>query len=401
MTSLSRRRRDGWMSLFRRRRPSDLVSGMLLLDEEQFLLAIRKERSRAERRDLAFSILKASLDNGTDLLAFPEAEELLQAFRQRLRITDEIGVFGNSIGILLPETIASEAAIVANELTRIAAGFRLSLATDILVWPEPVDGQLSESEGGKGGFHHPGNGSPPRERELLDDLNSGSVAVAQQATRPALKSDASAIKVSTLEFSHPVPFWKRALDFSGAAAGLILLSPVMLGAAMAIKLTSPGPVFFRQWREGKDGKLFRIYKFRTMRRGADSEKHLLRQFSEQDGPAFKLKNDPRLTRIGKYLRRCCVDELPQLINVWKGEMSLVGPRPLPADESLSCTRWQRRRLEVLPGMTCIWQVSGGRDIPFDDWMRMDLQYVREITPSNDIRLLFHTALVAFFHRGSV
>ncbi len=401
MTSLSRRRRDGWMSLFRLRRPVNHFSCNYLLDEEQFLLAIRKERSRAERRDIAFSILKAGLADNGDLFSSPEAGPVLKAFRNRLRITDEMGVFDNALGILLPETIASEAAVVANDLTAIAAGFKLDLVTDILVWPEPVDSGRSGDNIGNVASDEAVDGGAAKDRGVLNRQNSGNVALVEQASQTAVKRQSAEFRTSTLDFSQSTPFWKRALDLTGATAGLVLLSPVMLGAALAIKLSSAGPVLFQQWREGKDGKLFRIYKFRTMLVGADGDQHLLRQYSEQDGPAFKLKDDPRLTRVGKYLRRCCVDELPQLFNVWKGEMSLVGPRPLPADESLSCSRWQRRRLEVLPGMTCIWQVSGGRNIPFEDWMRMDLQYVKKIRVTTDLKLLFRTALVAMFHRGSV
>lgn len=180
-----------------------------------------------------------------------------------------------------------------------------------------------------------------------------------------------------------------------------MLSPVLLAAAAMIRLNSKGPALFLQWREGKDGQLFRIYKFRTMRVGADEEKSAFRKMSEQDGPAFKLKNDPRITSVGRYLRKSCVDELPQLINVLKGEMSLVGPRPLPVDESLNCSTWHRRRLDVQPGMTCIWQVDGGRDIPFDDWMRMDLDYIRQRSMFTDLKLIAKTAIVTLLHRGSV
>ncbi len=146
--------------------------------------------------------------------------------------------------------------------------------------------------------------------------------------------------------------------------------------AAAIKFTSPGPVFFRQSRSGRGGRPFFMYKFRSMVVDAEESKSELLTLNEQDGPAFKLTSDPRVTRLGQFLRDTSLDELPQLINVFKGDMSLVGPRPLPCEETAGCLDWQRRRLDVTPGLTCIWQVRGRSRVTFNEWVRMDLQYVR-------------------------
>ena len=197
------------------------------------------------------------------------------------------------------------------------------------------------------------------------------------------------------------PWWKRGIDILGASAGLTLLSPVLLVAAVSIKMSSKGPVFFLQEREGKDGKQFGILKFRTMIVNAEELQNGLRDKSEQDGPAFKLTDDPRVTKVGRYLRKSCIDELPQLWNVLKGDMSLVGPRPLPIHESLACTAWQRTRLTVLPGLTCTWQAYGGRDVKFAQWMQMDLDYINRRSFFFDLRLIFDTAFIALMHRGSV
>ena len=197
------------------------------------------------------------------------------------------------------------------------------------------------------------------------------------------------------------PWWKRGIDILGASAGLTLLSPVLVAAAVSIRCSSKGPVFFLQEREGKDGKQFGILKFRTMVVNAEELQNGLRDKSEQDGPAFKLTDDPRVTKVGKYLRKSCIDELPQLWNVLKGDMSLVGPRPLPLQESLACTAWQRTRLTVLPGLTCTWQAYGGRDVKFAQWMQMDLDYINRRSFFFDLRLIFDTACIALMHRGSV
>jgi lipopolysaccharide/colanic/teichoic acid biosynthesis glycosyltransferase len=138
-----------------------------------------------------------------------------------------------------------------------------------------------------------------------------------------------------------------------------------------------------------------------MRPGADDEKHALRQHSQQDGPAFKMRRDPRLTLVGRFLRATSIDELPQLWNVLRGEMSLVGPRPLPCDESAACLRWQRRRLEVTPGLTCIWQVSGRNLLAFDEWMRMDLRYVDGRSPWLDFTLLLRTLPAVLSRKGAM
>jgi len=220
------------------------------------------------------------------------------------------------------------------------------------------------------------------------------------AVEARLNEVASSISTAVIpELS--TPWWKRTIDIVGAGAGLIVLSPVLLAAAVAIKVSSPGPIMFRQKREGLGGKQFEILKFRTMVIDAEAKQASLRGVSEQDGPAFKLKDDPRVTAVGATLRKSCIDELPQLVNVLVGQMSLVGPRPLPVSESTECAPWQRMRLTVLPGLTCTWQAHGGRNVSFDRWMRMDLDYIKNRSFVSDVRLIIETAFIALLQRGSV
>jgi lipopolysaccharide/colanic/teichoic acid biosynthesis glycosyltransferase len=213
------------------------------------------------------------------------------------------------------------------------------------------------------------------------------------------ESDESAEGLELI-FMRGVPLWKRTIDIVGASLGLIVLVPFFLIVAAAIKFTSAGPVLYGQLRRGRGGRPFRMYKFRSMVAGADSHKSKLLHLNEQDGPAFKIKNDPRITRIGRFLRDTSIDELPQLWNVLRGEMSLVGPRPLPCDEQDACSSWQRSRLDVTPGLTCIWQVRGRSQVTFHEWVRMDLEYIRRRSLWQDTKILLATVPAVLLRRGA-
>jgi len=193
---------------------------------------------------------------------------------------------------------------------------------------------------------------------------------------------------------------KRALDMVLSAVGLILLLPLILLTAVAIKLSSPGPVFFRQRRCGRNGGEFWMVKFRTMVKDAEKMQAQLRPLSEVDGPVFKIENDPRSTALGRLLRRYSIDEIPQLWNVVKGEMSLVGPRPLAAREMKFCNAWRDVRLKVRPGVTGLWQVSGRSKTSFHDWIRLDIEYVRERSTLVDVKILGKTLVVVLRGLGS-
>lgn len=192
---------------------------------------------------------------------------------------------------------------------------------------------------------------------------------------------------------------KRAFDFFASLLGLIICSPLFLVVAIAIKAEDPkGRVFYNQPRIGLNGTTFSCHKFRSMYSNADEIKASLMDQNEMDGPVFKIRNDPRITKVGRFIRKWSIDELPQLWNVLVGEMSLVGPRPLPVAEELACTPYQRQRELVKPGLTCYWQVSGRNDVMFDEWIEMDFKYIREQGAWTDMKLLFMTIGV-IFHGG--
>jgi exopolysaccharide biosynthesis polyprenyl glycosylphosphotransferase len=192
---------------------------------------------------------------------------------------------------------------------------------------------------------------------------------------------------------------KRGFDLVVSLLLILLLLPLLIAIAIAIKLDSRGPVFFRQPRTGRDEKPFRIFKFRTMVDGAEQQRGELLEENEVAGPLFKIRDDPRVTRVGGWLRRVSLDELPQLLNVVKGEMSLVGPRPFVVYEDQKIAGWARRRLDLTPGMTGVWQVLGRNDITFDEMVRLDYLYVTNWSPWWDIKLLIRTIPIVFFRRG--
>lgn len=194
---------------------------------------------------------------------------------------------------------------------------------------------------------------------------------------------------------------KRGLDLALAALGLLLLSPLLLAIAVAVKLDSPGPVFY-PWRVvGKGGRPFTGYKFRTMVRDADRLKDELLEANEMSGPVFKMREDPRVTRVGRFLRRYSLDELPQLWSVVTGRMSLVGPRPPLEKEWARFTPTQRLKLSVTPGITCLWQVQGRSAITdFDEWVRLDLEYIRTWSLWLDVKILLRTVGVVVSGRDA-
>ena len=320
---------------------------------------------RADRSGVPFSVLVL------DCPARPQRPdfeaELARSLSKRLRATDVAGYRDDGrLAAILPATPELGAHVLAQRVAEALGLDESELPYEVFLYP-----------------HRQG-------RELP-------AACQETGTQAPAAADPKSIESW---FIQPLPFWKRCVDIIGATVGLLLAAPILLLAALAIKLTSPGPICFAQKRTGLGGRVFTIYKLRTMCVNAEALKAALRVQSEQDGPAFKMKRDPRVTPVGRYLRKACIDELPQLWNVLKGDMSLVGPRPLPCDEADNCAGWQQRRLHVTPGLTCTWQILGGMRVPFPDWMRMDLRYARKRRLWLDLVLIVRTLVAAITHRAS-
>lgn len=194
---------------------------------------------------------------------------------------------------------------------------------------------------------------------------------------------------------------KRFSDIVISLGALVILSPILLATAIAIKIDSSGPILFRQNRVGLNGRTFTFYKFRSMVENAEKMREQLEDLNEMSGPVFKVRDDPRLTRVGRFIRKFSIDELPQLINVLKGDLSLVGIRPPVPEEVEKYEGWQRRRLSMRPGITCIWQVSGRNKVDFEQWMKMDLSYIDNWSLKLDLKLLLKTIPAVLFTRGAM
>lgn len=193
---------------------------------------------------------------------------------------------------------------------------------------------------------------------------------------------------------------KRGMDVLLSAVALIVLSPVFLVTAVAIKCEDRGPVFFVQPRAGKDMKPFSMYKFRSMYVNADEKLKEMMKDNEQTGHAFKIKNDPRITRTGRFIRRFSIDELPQLINIMKGDMSIVGPRPILTFQMEACSQYERQRLAVQPGLTCYWQIGGRANVTWEEWVELDLDYIEDMGLWTDLKMIVKTVPAVFRGDGA-
>ncbi|MDP6838479.1 MAG: sugar transferase [Planctomycetota bacterium] len=348
---------------------------------ESLRRSITRERYRADRTRRPLSV--ALFD--TALATPQEVRHLAQRLDDRRRLTDDLGWLDTRhIAALLPDTPATGAERFVSDILASLGGEAELFSVEILAHPWQSDDDddrasrcsvLGDSQGNVTDRHRHPKATPPTQA---------------QAT------------VSSLEpfFLQPLPLWKRAMDIAGSLFLLVLLAPLFLLVAAAIKLDSPGKVFFHQPRAGRGGRPFNFHKFRSMCAGAEARKRELDAQNEADGPIFKIREDPRITRVGHFIRRTSIDELPQLWNVLMGEMSLVGPRPPTLNEIPAYEPWQARRLEQLGGLTCIWQVSGRSEIGFTDWMRMDLRYARQRSLLTDLRLLFQTIGAVVTRKGA-
>ncbi len=368
------------------RRPVTAELG--LLTKREFERAVARERMRATRRSFPFCVLTIRLLNSaTNLQRRQVTRLLLRSVRQ----TDDKGrLESHTFGVLFVDTPEMGGRTAMSRLQGLLETRGLQATLDLKVYDPQGFGNNDDAE------HRDDDVGGGRKLVLVDAAHdSASPNRAYDVPRGSLSDMESLLSISPGLKS----IVKRWLDVVGGSAGLLVAAPMLAITAVAVRATSRGPIFFTQQREGQHGKTFTIYKIRTMVVDAEGRLAAIRDQSERQGPAFKMRNDPRVTAVGRFLRASCLDELPQLWNVVKGDMSLVGPRPLPVEESRACKPWHRRRLDVRPGMTCIWQVNKRRATSFDEWMRMDLSYVDNATLWQDFTLLAKTVTVPLTGRG--
>jgi lipopolysaccharide/colanic/teichoic acid biosynthesis glycosyltransferase len=366
-----------------RPRPRSIHKIKSLHSRQDIDAILHRECSRCERNGHEFCLVVIS---GANSGASRHLHRLSKQLCRRSRATDEIGWFdANRLCAVLPDTSADGAMAFVRDFTLVANQRGLSPICNVLSYR---------------GTMHSENEKLSVEQFAIGIESAGQDIQSTSKPQPAARNLRlhTAGDVSTL-LVRPLPLWKRLIDITVATVGLIATLPIVVAVAVGIRMTDPGPVFFKQRRAGLGGRPFTIYKFRTMVVDAEAQKSQLRHKSEQDGPAFKIKHDPRITRIGRILRESSLDELPQLFNVLKGDMSLVGPRPLPVDESEGCATWHRRRLDVTPGLTCIWQVHGRSSVSFVEWIRMDRRYIRALSIWQDIKLMLLTIPSILMRRG--
>ncbi|MBP7126502.1 sugar transferase [Myxococcota bacterium] len=347
-----------------------------LLPQEEFHRLLARERSRADRNSHPFSMVQFS----TSDLPPDRLRKVARILLDHRRLTDDVGVVRDlDLGTVLPDTSAEGARIYAERIHGALQRRGFDVGHRIFTYPGNFGPEALE-------LH------PPRPGDSQEAGGDREEAQASPAT-------ARAENMETW-FLQPLPWWKRAMDVVISSAALLILAPVMATVAVIVKATSPGPVLFRQQRAGRGGRPFTFYKFRTMVVNAEELKEKLRQNSEVEGPVFKMARDPRITPVGRWLRRLSLDELPQLWNVLRGDMSLVGPRPPTLDEVQKYAPWQRQRLWLTGGITGIWQTSGRHEVGFVEWMRMDARYARRRSFWMDVRLLARTVTAVLTTRGA-
>jgi lipopolysaccharide/colanic/teichoic acid biosynthesis glycosyltransferase len=340
---------------------------------------LERERARTERTGKEFAfVVFAPADgrpaDGADLTW------LAALLLRRIRATDVVGRFdGNSLGVVLPATAPAGAVKFAEDVCRgIPAG---APSPRFTVYAYPSEWISSDRPPGASPSGDSGNGQ--RAVRHAEGASGGK------------KDGAEGIHRMERIFGSPIPLWKRAMDVVGASVALALFSPLILLIAAWIKIVSPGPVFFKQERVGHMGKPFTLWKFRTMRPENDPAVHRrhLSELIRGEKPMEKLDaaRDPRILSFGRILRQTCLDELPQLFNVLRGDMSLVGPRPCLPYEAKEYLPWHARRFDSTPGMTGLWQVNGKNRTTFREMIRFDIAYARRISPWMDFKILLKTA----------
>lgn len=391
-------RPKAWSSIRSMFRRNPSVPGALTVDD--LARAFQQERSRTDRNGRAFCMV--IFWGPTDRPRPYDLRPLAKHLREQMRLYDLLGhLDATHLAVLLPETPPEGARQFAHNVLEAFEdpefGVEHGVQYEICTYPlEEGPGEWGDD----GRNRRTRSQTTPRQdpTEKAEPAPSRSDLEPVGAQGEAVRAEASNLAGA---FTHPVSAGRRFIDILVSGTALVVLAPVFLVAALAVKLTTPGPIIFKQQRAGRGGVPFTFYKFRSMYLDAEARKAALAEKNEhRTGPIFKMKKDPRITPVGRILRKTSIDELPQLYNVLKGDMTLIGPRPPTLDEVAKYDLWQRKRLDLTGGITCIWQVSGRSEIKFDEWVRMDIEYQRKRSLWFDVKLLFRTIGAVVSGRGA-
>ncbi len=374
---------------------------------KEFAHILERERCRVDRDNGHFTLILFDLQRPNQ--NEKNVDPIIALLKNRkLRTTDEMGWMSckKRIGVLLHNTETKGAMVFVGEISDLMETTDEPLIYQLCHYPDT--GNLN---GGNSKKEFQVNRLSTNVRNTSDrnsDRNSRSVKQDDNmlfASSFFLESNLSGngIQESQNEndpFLKRLPAWKRVFDIVGSVICIFFFLPIMISIVIAIKISSKGPVVFKQQRSGLGHKPFGFYKFRSMCLDAECRKKELMEFNEREGPVFKMANDPRVTPVGKFIRKWSLDELPQLFNVLKGDMSLVGPRPPTLDEIPKYDIWQNRRLDITPGITCIWQIYARHDKCFKKWTRMDIEYARNQSFFLDMKILVKTIPAVFSCNGA-
>jgi len=376
---------------------------------EKLRFILERERSRSDRTGDEFSLVVFNL-SGTGALDYSAVGLLSNILTIRIRATDEVGWFEKGrVGVVLPHTPSEGAWRFADNIAReLAATTHEAPSRRVFTYPSKWWSSQDTNEpymqnGDAGAEYMPmAPTSRPGEKEGGREAEGEETGEGLARGETNIAPTDNSRSVGDLEgiLVNRSPVWKRLMDLAGSTVALVIFTPVMLLVAIAVKFTSRGPVFFKQQRAGLGGKPFMLLKFRSMCMGAEAKKQELMKYNERKGPAFKMEHDPRVTPIGRFIRKWSLDELPQLINVFVGDMSLVGPRPPTMDEVPQYDSWQGERLNVKPGITCIWQITARHDSDFNKWVRLDIAYKRKYSILMDFAILLKTLPAVISRKGA-
>ena len=384
-------------------------SGYGIYTSAEFRRILECECARADRAGTHFSLIDFNLEysknNGTS------CGHLIKLLSERMRSSDELGWIGKQhIGLMLYGTDAGAACKWADNIRQAISPRLYPLNYSVYSYPAKDDD--SDSSDFKKRNHrikdrlNPSVNQPESSPEFVNMAVRNSDMPNSQGSLIPLNKNLNTVQNFKSLFLRGMPLWKRSMDILGALSGLILLSPVFLLVSALIKMMSPGPVFFKQERVGYGGKRFNFWKFRTMEVNADTSAHqqyfagLINGGKDGEGgseqPMSKLDDDnPQIIPFGRILRKLCLDEFPQLINVLRGDMSLVGPRPPIPYEVEEYLRWHKGRFDAVPGMTGLWQVSGKNRLTFKEMVRIDIRYSKNLSFFSDLKILMMTPIAIF------